>query len=151
MGPLAKSVARVLGVSAGVLLGAASVSVLAVRQPSITNRARVVGSVASVDRLRADVAFLTRDAAPRDFRHPGNLELAARHIHGEFSKTGAVVVDQPYVARGGSFRNVIARLGPVGPGALIIGAHYDAFGDTNANPGADDNASGVAVCSRSHA
>jgi Zn-dependent M28 family amino/carboxypeptidase len=54
------------------------------------------------------------------------------------------VVDQPYSIRSQSFHNVIARLGPDGPGALVIGAHYDAFGDTNVNPGADDNASGVA-------
>jgi Zn-dependent M28 family amino/carboxypeptidase len=46
------------------------------------------------------------------------------------------------VAHGRQYRNVIARFG-VGLGSkLVIGAHYDAFGET---PGADDNASGVAA------
>lgn len=133
-----------MALAAGILLLITLAGVLAVRQPGISAGSRLIGSEADPARLRADVAFLTRDASPRDFRHLENLDRAARYIREELSKTGAAVVDQTYSVGSRPFRNVVARAGPDGAGALVIGAHYDAFGDTNANPGADDNASGVA-------
>jgi Zn-dependent M28 family amino/carboxypeptidase len=55
------------------------------------------------------------------------------------------------------FKNVIAHFGPVQGPVIVVGAHYDSHGDTQAGaqdkrghtpgshtPGADDNASGVA-------
>lgn len=44
------------------------------------------------------------------------------------------------------YRNVIAHFGPESSTlpVMVIGAHYDAFGDTGDLPGADDNASGTA-------
>jgi Zn-dependent M28 family amino/carboxypeptidase len=42
---------------------------------------------------------------------------------------------------GRTYRNIVATLGPDSRDVVIVGAHYDAFGDL---PGADDNASGVA-------
>lgn len=141
---LAHSLARILGLSAALVVALVIGSIVIVRQPSFSNTPLLVKTRADPGRLRTDVAFLTRDASPRDARHPENLELAATYIGAELLKTGAAVASQPYTVHGRSFRNVIARLGPDGPGALVVGAHYDAFGDTNANPGADDNASGVA-------
>ena len=84
-----------------------------------------------------------RQAARCRFAIPRIWNSRPAYVREEFTAAGASVADQPYSARGRSFRNVIARIGPEAPGALVIGAHYDAFGDTNANPGADDNASGV--------
>jgi Zn-dependent M28 family amino/carboxypeptidase len=46
--------------------------------------------------------------------------------------------------RGQLYRNVIASLGPATGPLLVVGAHYDSFGDFGPNPGADDNASGTA-------
>ena len=44
---------------------------------------------------------------------------------------------------GGNFRNVIGKLGgPSSKPAIIVGAHFDSV---QGSPGADDNASGVAV------
>ena len=145
MAGVTRSAVRIGATSAAALLGFTFTGVLVVRQPAFTAAPRVLEKRADESRLRSDIAFLTQEASPRDFRHPGNLEAAAVHIRSEFSKAGAVVSDQAYFARGQPFRNVLARLGPEGRGALVIGAHYDAFGDTNANPGADDNASGVAA------
>jgi len=139
-----RSALRITGLTAGFLLLITLGGVIAVRQPGISASPRLLRNEADPARLRADIAFLTRDASPRDFRHPENLDSAARRIHEELSKTGAVVADRTYSVGSRSFRNVTARVGPDGPEALVIGAHYDAFGDTNANPGADDNASGVA-------
>ena len=141
---LIQSIARIAGLSAALVVAIVIASVVLVRQPSFSNAPRLVKTRADPRRLRTDVAFLTHDASPRDVQHPENLELAAKYISAELSKAGAVVVSQPYAVHGRTFRNVIVRLGPDGPGALVVGAHYDAFGDTNANPGADDNASGVA-------
>lgn len=139
-----QSIARIAGLSAALVLAIVIASIVAVRQPSSSNVPRLVKTGADPGRLRTDVAFLTRDASPRDVQHPEELELAATYIGAELLKTGAAVASQPYDVHGQAFRNVIARMGPDGPGALVVGAHYDAFGETNTNPGADDNASGVA-------
>lgn len=139
-----RSIVRVAVLTVVLLAVIVIASVLLVRQPALSNAARLVKAQADTERLRADVAFLTREASPRDYRHPDNLELAARHISAELSKAGALVVSQPYSVRGRVFRNVVARLGPDGPEPFVIGAHFDSFGETNDNPGADDNASGVA-------
>jgi Zn-dependent M28 family amino/carboxypeptidase len=44
------------------------------------------------------------------------------------------------------WENVVAEFAPNAPSqaVLIIGAHYDAFGEMGSRPGADDNASGTA-------
>jgi len=141
---LLRSIARIVGLSATLLAAIVIASACLVRQPSLSNAPRLVRTPADPNRLRTDVAFLTRDASPRDIQHPEKLELAATYIGAELSKAGVAVMSQPYDIRGRAFRNLIVRLGPDGPGALVIGAHYDAFGETNVNPGADDNASGVA-------
>ena len=49
---------------------------------------------------------------------------------------------QPFVVAGRPYANLIARFGGTNSPRIIVGAHYDACGDI---PGADDNASGVAV------
>jgi Zn-dependent M28 family amino/carboxypeptidase len=59
----------------------------------------------------------------------------------EFARLGLATDVQEYQVNGRGYRNVIARLGPTKGPLIVIGAHYDACGDT---PGADDNASGVA-------
>ena len=48
---------------------------------------------------------------------------------------------QPYQVNGQTFQNVISTYGPDGAPILVVGAHYDTYGNL---PGADDNASGVA-------
>jgi Zn-dependent M28 family amino/carboxypeptidase len=102
---------------------------------------------ANASLLRRHVEFLTQEAAPRDSDHPESLDRAAAYIRREFEQSSARVADQAWQVRGRDYRNVIASFGPadgpLGP-ILIVGAHYDAFGDFGANPGADDNASGTA-------
>lgn len=99
---------------------------------------------AEAGRLRRHVEFLTRDAAPRDSDHPESLDRAAAYIRSGFAESGARVEEQAWTARGKTYRNVIASFGPADGPRLVVGAHYDAFGDFGANPGADDNASGTA-------
>jgi len=54
---------------------------------------------------------------------------------------GAAVSEQTYDVEGRTYRNVVARFGPDTPELVVMGAHYDTAGE---QPGADDNASGVA-------
>lgn len=91
--------------------------------------------------LRAHVETLTTRFAPRDFDHPENLDRAAAFIAEALRSTGASVSEQTYRVGERTYRNVLAELGPDTPERIVVGAHYDTAGD---QPGADDNASGVA-------
>lgn len=91
--------------------------------------------------LEKHVRTISEDFFPRDFRAVKNLERCADYLRAEFEKTGARVRFQEYSAEGRTYRNVIARFGESDENLIVVGAHYDACGDT---PGADDNASGVA-------
>ncbi len=102
------------------------------------------GPRADPERLRRHVELLTTEASPRDSDHPENLDKAADYIQARFAETGARVQDQAFEVRGRAYRNVIASFGPATGPLLIVGAHYDSFGDFGPNPGADDNASGTA-------
>jgi len=98
----------------------------------------------SEQRLRDDVDRLCNELFPRDASSPENLDLIAVWIADEFRAAGLTVHEQPYEVDGTTYRNVIGRREGSDPelGQVIIGAHYDAFGEL---PGADDNASAVAV------
>ena len=113
----------------------------AVTQPLLTT-ADVV-ALPSVDpvRLEAHVRVLAENLIPRDWKHPDNLDRAAGYIRQEFEAAGARVREQRYEMEGKTYRNVVAVLGPETRELIVVGAHYDAFGNF---PGADDNASGVA-------
>jgi len=110
-------------------------------QPSGTISTRMGTNKANAQRIQETVHFLT-DGVPRNSDHPESLEHIAGYIESRFQATGADVKIQTYKARGKSFKNVIANYGPQNDSLIVIGAHYDVFGDL---PGADDNASGTAV------
>lgn len=63
-----------------------------------------------------------------------DLETAARYIE---TSLGAGVRSQPFESGGRTVRNI-----EIAAGAIVVGAHYDTV---PGSPGADDNASGVAV------
>jgi hypothetical protein len=98
----------------------------------------------SAERLRDSVERLCLDFAPRDHEHIENLDRAAAWIADELRGTGLDVSLQEYRVEQGLFRNVVALRRGTDPtaGAIVIGAHYDAVVGT---PGANDDASGVAV------
>ena len=108
-------------------------------------------------RLEAHVRRLSVDFYPRSYDRFKNIKLAAEYIHDEFKTAGAEVTFQDVVVQEATYRNIIARFGPKSGPLLVIGAHYDSYGDANTEtrdprgyslgthtPGADDNASGVA-------
>ena len=82
---------------------------------------------ALAERLRAHVAALAAGERNRDLDRP------ARYIAAEFGQFR----EQPFESGGRTVRNI-----ETGGGAVVVGAHYDTV---PGSPGADDNASGVAV------
>ncbi len=144
-----------IGMAIGFILLLALILWLAT-QPLVTP---VVSQPPAVDekRLMQHVQWLSQKDYPRSFDFPQKLDAAANYIHREFAATGAAVTDQIMTVDEGKTRNIIARFGPAEGALLIIGAHYDSFGDSfegakypsgfslkTHTPGADDNASGVA-------
>lgn len=96
------------------------------------------------ERLEAIVRTLAEAIGPRSYREPASLAAAADVITQSFQAGGYTVTFQPYEVKGQTYRNIIAeRRGTEEPDrVLIVGAHYDTVEGT---PGADDNASGIAV------
>jgi len=96
------------------------------------------------DSLRRHVAVLSLDIGPRTPYQGDGLERAARYIQDVFEDAGLEVAEQAYLFDGKRVANLIAAF----PGAAaasayyVVGAHYDTVPST---PGADDNASAVAV------
>ncbi len=72
------------------------------------------------------------------------LEEKARFIEEQLLSCGLRVENQTVPYKGKRYRNIIATLEGTGSGKvqLLLGAHYDS---PRGSPGADDNASGVAV------
>ena len=80
----------------------------------------------------------------RNFEDPPACARVAEWLLTAFAGTGLQARAQPYRARGATYVNVLASSSPPSPGAplRVLGAHYDTVPGT---PGADDNASGIAV------
>lgn len=97
--------------------------------------------------LEDHVKFLSSIRPFRNFENPESLNKAADYIFEQFKTATSRVVRQKYrVEREGfknhEYQNIIASFGPETGERIILGAHYDACGDT---PAADDNATGVAA------
>jgi len=98
--------------------------------------------------LIADLEWLT--AAARKGRGGKSAEAieVATWLVGELEQAGYTTTLQPIPSVEGQF-NVIAVYGPRDDAArtILVSAHYDHLGDVDGaiHPGADDNASGVAV------
>ncbi len=99
-------------------------------------------------RLRGHVEALASDIGERHLFRPGSLEAAAAYVAGRWEGLGLAVRRQTYRARGVPCANLETELpwrevpGAAPPPVLVVGAHYDSL---EGCPGANDNASGVAV------
>lgn len=92
-------------------------------------------------RLATHVRTLSETFAPRDAAHTENLERVVSYLRAEFERAGGRVSEQPFNVGERTYRNVVASFGAHDGERVVVGAHYDTAG---AQPGADDNASGVA-------
>jgi len=107
-------------------------------------------------RLRADVEALAGEHPGRSILRPERLEAAADWLEGRLRAMGHEPMIDPFTvetrdprdeaeaAQPLEVRNIVAEIeGTETPGAIVVlGAHYDTV---PGSPGADDNASGVAV------
>lgn len=103
----------------------------------------------SVEKLEADVQFLSDTIGQRNIHTPGSLEKSASWIEERMNKVGYKPDRHTYQISGlryggRSSDNIIAEsTGSENPGEIVIvGAHYDTVYNS---PGANDNASAVAV------
>jgi Zn-dependent M28 family amino/carboxypeptidase len=90
------------------------------------------------------VEKLAGDIGERNVFRPGSLEAAADYIGSTWEAQGYDVTSQVYPSRGVDCANLEVSV-PGGQRAgevILVGAHYDSV---RGSPGADDNASGVAV------
>jgi len=95
-----------------------------------------------IENLKQHVQYLNFDRDPCD--HYPELERAAQYIRNEYLKFGFEVKEDIFQWEGRSHRNIAAeKRGRTSPNHIfILGAHYDTV---PGSPGADDNASGIAV------
>lgn len=96
----------------------------------------------SVENLKRHVENIHFDRNPYD-GYP-KLEQAAQYIEREFQKIGWDVKEDTFQWEGRSYKNIVAeKKGMTSPHRVfILGAHYDTV---PGSPGADDNASAIAV------
>ena len=96
------------------------------------------------NRLEEDLHALVGERHP--LTSPNHLQETEAYLHNQFSEAGLTVTTQDFEALGGTYRNVIATAHPASTHGelppLIIGAHFDTVAGS---PGADDNASALAV------
>lgn len=139
-----KKVGRILLFSAIKIVAVVGVVVMGAwiypAQPSLL-RAEPQLVAADPDRMRDVVKYLSVDCHPRNYQRLDNQAKAVAYISDHFAQTSGTVSLQPFEAAGSTYHNVRCLFDGAGEERLVIGAHYDAHGET---PGADDNASGVA-------
>jgi aminopeptidase YwaD len=106
------------------------------------DRATGMQDTISIENLKQHVRNIHFDRNPRD--HYFKLEQAGQYIQREFLKVGLEVKEDPFQWEGRFYRNVVAeKKGKTFPDRVfILGAHYDTV---PGSPGADDNASAIAV------
>jgi Zn-dependent M28 family amino/carboxypeptidase len=94
--------------------------------------------------LREHVNALAVDIGPRTPLDPNSLVRAADYIHSVFEDAGLSVREQDYQYCDQRVTNVLATVPATTDASsyYVVGAHYDTIPGT---PGADDNASAVAV------
>jgi Zn-dependent M28 family amino/carboxypeptidase len=91
--------------------------------------------------LRTVVQTLTRVYPPRNYRNVTSLNKMAAFIRARFKAHGYAPVEQTFNVGQRAYKNILASYGPREAPRFVLGAHYDVYGE---QPGADDNASGVA-------
>lgn len=92
-------------------------------------------------RVIKDLEEIINTERSRNFENVDILDSVGYYIFGELYEVCDTVIIQPFTVYDDIYFNVIGRIGKKNAPKIIVGAHYDVCGD---QPGADDNASGVA-------
>jgi hypothetical protein len=104
----------------------------------------VTEGLALRDRLQEHVRILAEEIGERNYWQPEGMQAAADYIDRTLRAAGHEPIRHPVPTREQEFHNIEVRLPSDGLSSqiFVIGAHYDTV---RGSPGADDNASGVAV------
>ncbi len=96
------------------------------------------------DRLRQHIDVLAELIGERNTAHPEAIEAARAYLHRELGAMGFVARDQVFQVHSRRAVNIEVSIVGTKPAKslLVVGAHYDSAIGT---PGADDNASAVAI------
>jgi len=124
--------------------GAVLAAVLLIVWIAVKSQDLVVPPSGLSAQLEKHVETLSIDIVNRNWNNPAQLDKAAAYIRAQWEEMGLSVEEQPFIAGGKTYRNVITRFpaqSSSSKGKIIVGAHYDVAHDM---PGADDNASGTA-------
>lgn len=117
--------------------------------PSRTGTLETVETAPELEaQLQSHVRMLSEEIGPRSIKygHHEALERAAGWIRSQWEGLGYAVEEQAFDVFNRATRNLWVTLPGTEPGLpiLVLGAHYDSEGESR-TPGADDNASGVAI------
>ena len=96
---------------------------------------------ADTTRLLTHLQQLTQTPDFRTHTNTTQLNATSSYIFATLQKHCDTSYYQEYQVNGKTYRNVIGEIGPKNSQIIVIGAHYDVCDN---QPGADDNASGVA-------
>ncbi len=94
----------------------------------------------SREKIRRHLEEIVGDRYP--FSSRTKIEFAQDYIHHEFQSYGLATEENSFVFQGETFANVIANHSGEKNSVFILGALFDAVENS---PGADDNASGIAL------
>ena len=134
-----------LEIGLGIAVGAAFIAILLWVLKTVMSPLSVkeTGNPVAVDRqaLHDHVMYLSTASPARTIGYLRILNETADYIQAQFESHGLSPELQEYQVEEGKVRNVIVQLGPTNKPRIVLGAHYDVCGE---QPGADDNASGVA-------
>ena len=92
--------------------------------------------------LKKIIKELTTSKVKRNHENLKSLNKTAEFIKSEFKKHNLELQEQNFLVNKKTYKNIIGVLNKDKKKRIIIGAHYDVYGEF---PGADDNASGVAA------
>ena len=96
---------------------------------------------ASSDNLKVYLEQIIGQQGHRHYKNREQLQRVSAWIKEQMRLFGIPCQYQNYMVNGLGYRNVVCTLTAGHADKVIVGAHYDVFGETQ---GADDNASGVA-------
>ena len=75
--------------------------------PNFADKTKVPAISVNIERLKQDVQVLTSITPHRNYRNAESLNLAAEHIHNQFSKVNQEVIYQEYRVEDKIYKNVI--------------------------------------------
>lgn len=134
-------VLKIFLISILILFAIVLLSGLMIRQPTFTTLEYKWTIKSDPQKLKEYVEYLSVKSLPRNHRFENGLEETRNYIYQTFKKYGDNVEIEEWSKGGHTFKNISMKIGASEGKMIVIGAHYDVWGDF---PGADDNASGVA-------